>query len=163
MCKTSEPSLDVGWKFFLDGDWKYNPVFPSEDVRICHYIVSNISGGGGIAVGEFAVFWMKYSCSIITVVINNNSWCLMSLSEKSRVLSNSFLESDELQRHGEKHAVWRSLCVLWRKWFMTADVILLGCIFMFCFLNVQRSSLEVTCYFIFKADKQVSYEVLVFW
>lgn len=46
---------------------------------------------------------------------------------------------------------------------MTAEVILLGCIFMLCSLNMQRSSLEVTCYFIFKADKQISYEVLVLW
>lgn len=73
MCKTSEHSLDVGGKLFLDGDWKHDLLFLSEDVRICHYIVSNISGGGGTAVGGFAVFWMKYGCSIITVVVNNNS------------------------------------------------------------------------------------------
>lgn len=46
---------------------------------------------------------------------------------------------------------------------MIADVILLGYIFMFSLLNMQRSSLDVTCYFIFKADKQVSYEFLVLW
>lgn len=90
MCKTSEHSLDVGGKLILDGDWKHDLLFLSEDVRICHYSVSNISGGGGTAVEGFAVFWMKYGCSVITVVVNNNSWCLLGLSEKSRVLSNFF-------------------------------------------------------------------------